>query len=128
MRRSRFVLALLAAVVAPLVLGAFRLVESFPYGTYGTNDGQGNAFAIRFDSSGTLTTYVNNDAFASQRFTVKDDQIDFLQGQAPPDYACVAAPAKYKWKLNGDQLVFALVEDSCDVRSQSLTGLAWKKQ
>lgn len=42
-------------------------------------------------------------------------------------YACPNMTGRYKIALKGDELSFVLIDDPCEGRAQSLSGLKWKK-
>jgi hypothetical protein len=117
-------LALMAAVA---IFTAAMPAADFPVGTYRANDADGNAIELTFDTTGTAVAYVNGQQFSVQPYSVRGDDIEFREGNAPEEYRCPGVVGKYKWKLDANRLVFTLIDDSCAARAQPLTGLTWTK-
>lgn len=112
----------IAVTVGAAAQGAFPSSSTFR-----ATDPEGTAIAFSFDTSGTLTTYVNGQQFSSISYKVTGDEVSFREITSPADYSCGDSQGRYKWKLEGNQLVFTLVSDTCDLRSRYLTGLAWTR-
>lgn len=121
--RSSF-LAFVALLLVTSVAAAFQGAK-FPGGTYKAYDGENN-IALSFDSGGSLTAYVNNEAFSSGRWEAKGDTLSFGPLQAPEGFGC-AGNAKYTWSIAQTTLTVKLVSDDCEIRKQYFTGLTWTK-
>lgn len=125
MRKTRTsFLAFVALLLVTSVAAAFQGAK-FPGGTYKAYDGQNN-IALSFDSGGSLTAYVNNEAFSSGSWEAKGDTLAFGPLQGPEGYGC-AAGARYTWSIAQTTLTVKVVADDCEIRKQYFTGLTWTK-
>ena len=123
MRRFVSVLGLMGGVVA--VLGAAQGAR-FPTGTISGGDGTTN-FSLTFDSAGTVHVYVNNQAFSSSRYSSKADTVTFAAFTGADGNGC-PAEGSYLWKLAEKRMSFTVVKDACEIRTTTLTGIAWTRE
>ena len=107
---------LIAAAQAPSLKGAF----------FKANNGT-NVIGIDFDSTGALNVSVDGQAFSQSTWQAKADTVTFgaVTG-APEGYNC-AASGKYLWSIKDNGISFTRIADDCEIRIQSLTGLAWTR-
>jgi hypothetical protein len=107
---------LIAAAQAPSLKGAF----------FKANNGT-NVIGLDFDSTGALNVSVDGQAFSQSTWQAKADTVTFgsVTG-APEGYNC-AASAKYLWSIKDSNISFTRIADDCEIRIQSLTGLAWTR-
>jgi hypothetical protein len=111
-----FSVVLIAAAQAPSLKGAF----------FQANNGT-NVIGVEFDSTGALNVSVDGQAFSQSTWQVRADTVTFgsISG-APEGYNC-AASGKYLWAIKDNSIAFTRITDDCEIRVQSLTGLAWTK-
>lgn len=111
-----FALALTAATQAASLKGTY----------FNANNGT-NVIGLGFDSTGTLYVDVDGQAFSNTTWETRADTITFGPvTSAPEGYNC-ASGARYVWSVAENRLAFTIVNDDCEIRLQSLTGLAWTK-
>jgi hypothetical protein len=111
-------------VALVVLVGATQAVK-FPTGLFTGNDGTNN-IALQFDSTGTLTAYVNDQAFSNGTYTSSADTVRFGPVNGPEGYSC-AGDATYLWRLTESRLAFTMLADDCEVRSTTLTSLTWTR-
>ena len=107
---------LIAATQAPSLKGAF----------FKANNGT-NVIGLDFDSTGALNVSVDGQAFSQSTWQAKADTVTFgsVTG-APEGYNC-AGSARYLWSIKDSSISFTRIADDCEIRIQSLTGLAWTR-
>jgi hypothetical protein len=122
--RSSFI-AFVAMVGLPSAAAAAVQGAKFPGGSFKAYDGQNNV-SLWFDSTGSLTAYVNNEAFSSGTWQAKADTLTFGPLLAPEGYGCTGS-GKYLWSLEQTTLKITIVSDECQIRVQYFTGLTWTR-
>jgi hypothetical protein len=124
-RTPRRVPKVLAVLVMAVVAIAAAQGLKFPGGDYKSNDGT-NDIVLSFDTTGTLTVYVNNEPFSNGTWEAKADTLMFSALEAPEGYGC-AGDGKYTWAVANNQLTVKVVNDDCQIRVQYFTSLTWMK-
>jgi len=118
-------LSLAAILVSVVALTAATQAARFPTGSYKANNGT-NDIVLAFDTTGTLDVLVDGQAFSKGTWEAKADTLSFGPVTGPEGYGC-AAGAKYQWSIAENRITFTRLADDCEIRMQSLTGLAWTK-
>lgn len=121
-RRPAIVAGLFALVLA---LTAAVQGAKFPTGVIRGSDGT-VTIALDFDTTGVVTSYVDNQVFSSGKYTTKADTVTFGTITGPEGYSC-AGSGKYLWAFADNRMTFTLVTDECQIRLQTLTGLVWNR-
>jgi len=120
-------LRLPAFLTTALVVAALAQSPSFKGGFFKATPPDGSAaIGLDFDSSGAIDVYVDNQAFSKGSWEIKKDTMFFGPVTGPEGYGC-ANSASYLWALADDVLSFKLLKDDCEVRSNALVNLVWKK-
>ena len=93
-----------------------------PKGTYATDvHGPSGPFtghwAITFTNGGSETVDFNSAEFVQEKASFTKDYVTFHGGTG--SHAC-PAPGRYRWKLDGQELRFTLVSDTCPGRVTTL--------
>jgi hypothetical protein len=120
-------LRLPAFLTTALVVAALAQSPSFKGGFFTATPTDGTPpIGLEFDTSGAINVYVDNQPFSKSSWETKRDTMLFGPVVAPEGYAC-ANGATYLWALADSVLSFTLLKDDCDVRSNALVNLVWKK-
>ena len=85
-----------------------------------------DTLTLHIQSDSSFVTLSNGEVLVRSICKITGDVIaitDYSTGE----YSCPDATGKYKINLNGDSLILALIEDSCEGRAQALNGLKWIK-
>lgn len=122
MRRFASVVGLMVSLVA--VVGATQATK-FPTGSIKGSDGT-NTYSLQFDSTGVINVYVNDQFFSGSKYETKLDTITFGPVTAPEGLGC-AGSGTFLWKLTENRMSFTTVADDCQIRMQTLTGVAWTR-
>jgi hypothetical protein len=97
----------------------------FPGGTFSTRDGD-NTISLAFDSTGTVTSFVNGQHFSQGKYTTRADTLSFGTLDGPEGYGCTVG-GKYTWSIADNRLTMKLVSDDCQVRINYLTAMVWTR-
>jgi hypothetical protein len=118
---------LIASVFAiGLVTTAAIQSPKFPTGVFNGSGGDTN-IALDFDTTGVVTAYVDNQAFSSSPFSAKADTLIFGAVTGPEGYSC-AGSGRYLWALSENRMTFTRINDDCQIRIDTLTGLSWTRR
>jgi hypothetical protein len=124
-RTLRRPVLLTAVFTFVLLFTAATQAKTFPVGVFKANDGTNN-ISLDFDSTGTITAYINGETFSSGTYSAKADTLTSGPVTGPEGYAC-AGSGKYLWSFAENRLTMTLVTDECQVRIDAFTGLVWTK-
>lgn len=86
----------------------------FPIGAY-----QSGPFTFTFEEGGAFRVKHSNGAGVTGTYKVSGDKIEFTDRDG--ELVCPDSSGKYVWKLDGDSLLFSVVDDACDGRREALT-------
>jgi len=81
-------------------------------------------FHVHSDSS--FVTNSNGDVVIRVHCTISGDTLTIVN-QDPEQHGCPDQRGKYKINLKDDDLVFTLIEDACEGRSQAIHNVKWKE-
>jgi len=95
-------------------VGAAAQTGDFPIGSY-----QGGPFTITFEEGGAFRVMHSSGAGVTGTYKISGDQIEFTDQEG--ELVCQGSAGKYKWKLGRDSLIFSVVDDACDGRTEALT-------
>ena len=79
---------------------------------------------IKGDSS--FVTNSSGEILVHSNYTIAGDTLT-LSDYGNGEYVCPDANGRYTINLKGDNLIFTLIEDTCDGRANSLNGITWIK-
>ncbi|HXJ95458.1 MAG TPA: hypothetical protein VMT20_21655 [Terriglobia bacterium] len=114
--RSRLTLVLPSTALALLISAAsLPAADNLPIGTFVSVE-----WGVTFSADKTYHVTQNGELVVEGTYSGSHDQAVFQDTGGK--YACSASDGKYTWKLDGDSLSFAKVEDDCDGRIGVLTG------
>ena len=114
-----------AFCTATAATAAFTQGSTHPLGTFSASDPEGNTIALTFDSAGGLWAYVNGESYASYTYKATGDEFEIKEVSAPSESSCGNVAGRYKWKLEENRLIYTVVSDSCELRSNYLVNLRW---
>lgn len=120
-RRPAIIAGMFALVLA---LTAAVQGRKFP-GVIKGSDGT-VSIALDFDTTGVVTSYVDNQVFSSGRYETKADTVTFGAITGPEGYSC-AGSGKYLWAFSDNRMSFTKLSDECQIRMDTLTGLVWTR-
>ncbi len=86
----------------------------FPLGSY-----ESGPFTITFEKGGAFRVKHSSGAGVTGTYKLSGDRIEFADQEG--EFMCQDSDGKYTWKVDGDRLIFSVVDDPCDGRKQALT-------
>ncbi len=106
---------MVSAVLAYLLTaGCSWAAEAFPAGTW-----EAGPFAVTFDGHGAFQVAMQGETVVEGTYKVVEATIEFVDQKGR--YACnESGPGKYKWKRQGEALVFEKIADECSGREQAV--------
>ncbi len=110
---STIFIATLAFLLAGGV-GAAARTGDFPFGTY-----ESDPYTITIEEGGAYRVTHSSGVGVTGTYKISGDQIELTDQSG--DIVCPGAAGKYKWKQDGESLIFSVVDDACDGRVEALT-------
>ncbi len=88
--------------------------QKLPTGSY-----QSGPFTFILEEGGTFRVTHANGGGVTGNYKVSGNQVEITDQGG--EFVCNAGVGKYTWKAEGETLIFTLIEDPCDGRTQALT-------
>ena len=117
-----------------LFISLFCLTSTlFPLHAQSINNSNWKAFfgdpfndtlTIHIHGDSSFVTKSDGEVLVRSTYTIAGDTIT-ISDYGAGEYTCTDAKGKYKINLNGDSLILTLIDDPCEGRATSLSGIKW---
>jgi hypothetical protein len=81
---------------------------------------------IHIHGDSSFVTKSSGEVLVRSKYTIAHDTLT-ISDYGTGEYTCPDMDGKYKINLNGDNLILTLIEDPCEGRANSISGLKWIK-
>jgi hypothetical protein len=85
-----------------------------------------DTLTVHIHADSSFVTKSNGEVLVRSNYTIAGDTLTLLD-YGTGEYTCPDMKGKYKINLNGDNLIFTLIDDPCEGRAHALDGLKWIK-
>ena len=124
-------------ITIALILGLFsfwgcdeNLIEPNAGSIIGSWDKQveGQLVTLSFIDNGTYTFVFEGDVNeVTGTYTLSGDKITIIDDGNASEGGCSGIEGNYSYSIDGDELIFSLIADNCDGRSEGMPG-TWTKK
>jgi hypothetical protein len=85
-----------------------------------------DTLTIHIHGDSSFVTKSDGEVLVRSNYTIASDTIT-ISDYGTGEYTCPDMKGKYKINLNGDNLILTLIDDPCEGRANSLSGIKWIK-